>query len=129
MSEPTLTHTGQRLYDAVAPLATEDEANGWALAHLCAAFASMIDELADITRDGEDGTPGWAPLFDLETVDPKWLPWLAQFVGVQLPENLSVDAQILRIRSTDGFRRGTPDAIKGAAQQHLTGTKKVYLEE
>lgn len=128
--EPTLTHTGGRLFDAVAPLArTADAAHGHALAWMSAGIASMLDDVADLSRDGEDGTPGWAGLFDLNRVPARYLPWLAQFVGVRIPPGLSEAAQRQRIRETDGFRRGSPGAIKGAARQHLAGTRTVYLTE
>lgn len=129
MSQPTLSFTAQRLYDELAPLATEDEANGWALASYCSALAAQLDEVADLSRDQDDGTIGWAGVFDLDTVPAKFLPWLAQFVGVVIPESLDPAAQRLRVRETDGFKRGTPDAIRGAARQTLTGTQTVYLEE
>lgn len=135
MSVPTLTFTGQRLYDQLAPLATEDATYGWALAHFCAAFAAQLDEVADLSRDQDDGTIGWASLFDLDNVPAKFLPWLGLFVGVTMPGSLTAAAQRLRIRQTDGFRRGTPDAIQGAARQTLIGpdgtpdTATVFLEE
>lgn len=129
MAAPTLTTTAERLYDDVAPLAYDDEAQGYALALYLQALATMLDEVADLSRDSEEGRPGWSQLFDLDTVDAKFLPYVGQFIGVTVPPELSAEAQRARIRSTDGFRRGTPAAIIGAAQQHLTGTQKVYLTE
>lgn len=129
MAAPALTHTGERLYESLAPLTYAEEANGWALAYFCAAAASTIDEIADITRDAEDGTPGYSSLYDLDTVAEKYLPWLAQFIGVQIPEGLTDEGKRIRIRETDGFRRGTPAAIMGAARQYLIGDKTVYLVE
>jgi hypothetical protein len=124
-----LSHTGQRLYDALAPFAYDDENQGYALAFYCHALASTVDEIADITRDQEDDTPGYAGLFDLDTVAERYLPWVAQFIGVQVPDHLSDEAKRIRIRETDGFRRGTPSAIEGALRQHLTGTKTAFLVE
>lgn len=129
MPAPTLTHTGQRLYDALAPFAYDDENQGWVLAYYCQALAAQIDEVADLTRDTDDGDPGYAGLFDLDTIAEDYLPYVGQFIGVQIPGNLTDDAKRLRIRETDGFKRGTPSAIKGAARQYLTGDKQVFLVE
>lgn len=120
----------ERLYSALRPLAEADEANGWALAHVCVAIARMLDTVADLSRDDEArGRPGWAIALDPDATPAEWLPWLAQFVGVTVPVSLPEDARRLRIRETDGFKRGTPAAVRGAARQHLTGTGTVYLTE
>lgn len=126
---PTLTHTGERLYESVAPLATEDAEHGYALAHFVSALAALFDEAADVSRDGEDGTPGYAQLFDPDTAPEAWLPYAAQFVGVTLSDRLPEASKRVRLRETDGFRRGTPDAILGAARQHLTGLGRAFLVE
>lgn len=125
----TLTHTAERLYEALTPLSEADAGNGWALAVYSAALASMFDELASIFTDDDGDTPGGAKLFDVDTVPARYLPWVAQFVGVTVPGDLPEDAQRLRVKETDGFKRGSPDAIRGAARQYLTGTKTVFLTE
>lgn len=135
MAQPALSRTAQRLYDSLAPLMVLDEENGWAGAYFCAALAAPLDPIADVVLDGEDGTPGWTVIFDPDNCPAEWLPWLARFVGVVLPPNLDEAAQRLRIRETDGFKRGTVAAIQGAARQHLVGpdgtgsTATVYLVE
>jgi hypothetical protein len=121
MAMPTLTHTGQRLYDALAPLAFADAEHDYPLAKFCGAVAAGLDEVADLWRDDDDGTPGLAKLFNPDTCPVEWLPWVGQFVGVQFPQNLSEDAARLRLKRLDGFKRGTPDAIINAAKQHLQG--------
>ena len=65
MGMPTLTDSGQRLYDALAPLATQDASNNYALANYCNALAKMLDPVATVVRDQDDGTPGWAFPFQL----------------------------------------------------------------
>jgi hypothetical protein len=125
---PTLSHIAQRLYDELAPLAGDDGANGYALAHYCAALALQRDLVADLSRD-EDDRPGYAVLLDPDTCPAFALPWLAQFVGVRIPLGMSEAAMRLRIKSTDGFRRGTPEALRGAARQFLTGTQTVFFIE
>jgi hypothetical protein len=129
MAAPTLTHSAQRLYDYLAPLAEEDERHGYALALYLSALARLVDEVADLSRDGEDGRPGWSDLFNPERIPARLLPWLAQFRGVQLPQGLAVEEQRQRIREADGFRRGSPAAMIAAAKRTLTGTQTVYLTE
>lgn len=134
MAQPALTPTGQRFYDALAPLASEDEEHGWALAHYCAAWAAMFDFLADLVLE-QDGTPSWSRAYDPDLAPVELLPFIAQLVGVDLPPNLDEAAQRLRIKAVAGFWRGTPDAIVNAARQFLVGpdgtgeSATVYLIE
>lgn len=129
---PTLTDTGQRLYDAVAPLAQQDAENGYALANYCAALAAMLDQVTNLVRDpdaGSTGTPGWAKLFDIDNVDPVWLPWLAQFVGVDLTYVSDTTSRRALIKAPVGYQRGTVAAMKQAAKVTLTGTQTVLINE
>lgn len=129
MATPALTFTGEALYEALAPLAAEDEDHGYALAHYSGAQATMLDQVADWSRDQDDGTPGWAILMDPDRCPPEALDWLAQFVGVRFPFAMDPATKRARIKSTDGFKRGTPAAVRAAAQQFLTGSKTVYMTE
>lgn len=92
------------------------------------ALGAMFEEAAWYAHDSDDG-PGWSRLVNLDLTPSKALPWLAQLVGVRLEPGLDDTAQRARIRSTDGFNRGTTSAIIGAAQQYLTGMKTVILRE
>lgn len=129
MASPTLTRAGGRIYEALSPLATLDPENGWHLAHYVSALARMIDRPADWGGDQEDGTPGWALLFDPDTAPEEALEWLAQFVGVTLPPHLTAAQKRERIKSTDGFRRGSAAAMRAAPLPYLTGNKIVYMSE
>jgi hypothetical protein len=113
------------LYDAVAPIAVHDQG---ATRALCEAFATLLQIVVDLSSDTADG-PGWSIIMDVDRAPLYALPWLAQLVGVRLPTGLDEQQQRDRIRSTDGFRRGTPAALIGAAQQHLIGDKRVVLRE
>jgi hypothetical protein len=129
MAAPTLTHTAQRLYEAVGPLAAEDADQSFALAHLCAAVARSVDEVADLSRDLPDGSPGWSQLFDVDGLPEHWLPWAGQLIGVDVPDHIDLTAKRLRIKGTAGFRRGSIGALKAAATQRLTGNRTVYIFE
>lgn len=122
------TAVGDELYAAQAPLAVDDASYGFALRAYSRALGAMFEEVSWYTR--ETGTePGWSRLADLDTTPSKALGWLAQFVGVRLDPALDDAAQRARIRATDGFKRGTLGAIVAAAQQYLTGMKRVVLVE
>lgn len=130
MAAPTLSRTAQRLYDALAPLAADDARHGYALAHYCAALAKLFDQVADVSRDDEDtGAPGWTVIFDPDEAPVEWLPWMAQFIGVNLPDWLPEADKRARIKAADGFRRGTVGAMVAAARAFLTGTRTVFLFE
>jgi hypothetical protein len=138
---PTLTTTGQEIYDAIAPLMESDQPgrsdadNGYVGAILSGAFATMVDPVSDIVRDQADGTPGYAVLFDpdaLVTIGrPEWLPWLAQFVGDSQAVLAAPDVATKKaiIKTPLNFTRGRPSTIVAAAQNTLTGAKTVLLNK
>lgn len=117
-----------RLYLALAPLAQWDDDNGWALLILCNALGLMYQPVEDLVRDTDAG-PGFSELLDINRSPDSMLPWLAQLVGVRLLPGSTPAEQRTRILSTDGFRRGTPAAMIGAAQATLTGSKRVDFRE
>jgi hypothetical protein len=124
-----LTDTGERLYGALEPLAIKDEENGFVLAKLCAGLAAMVDPIAEVVRDQEDETPGWAILFQIATKAPvRWLEWVAQFVGVKLTGAPSVEVERSWIETPIGFQRCSEAALRAAVQATLTGTKTIYVQ-
>lgn len=126
---------GERLYGQLEPVAKRDEELGWHLLILCGAAGAMFQEIEDYARDTDESV-GWSSVVDLERAPDKFLPWLAQLVGVRTTPPLAGETAVAhsarmrdRIALTDGFKRGTRAAMIGAAQQHLTGTKYVLLNE
>lgn len=118
----------QRLYAMLTPLTQQDEDADWSLAILCSAIGSMYELVENWVRDTPDG-PGWSLLVDLDRCPDEALPWLAQFVGVRvLPDSTPAD-QRARIASTDGFKRGTREALIGAARATLTDPGTVVFRE
>lgn len=117
-----------RLYRMLAPLAQYDPSYGWALLTFVNAATLAFEQVEQWVRDTPDG-PGWSLLLDVNRCPPEALPWLGQFVGVRLLKNATDEANRERITATDGFSRGTPAAIKGAAQATLTGNRSVFLTE
>lgn len=129
MARPTPTTPFQEeLYAQLFAWADAD-VNNWDLLQYVGAIASMFDQVETYARDSSDQRPGWAILMDPDRVPAEALGYLAQFVGVSLKDGLSDASQRARVKSTDGFKRGTLGAIIGAAQQFLTGTKTVFLRE
>lgn len=125
---PTLESFAADLYDSVLPVAWLDHEYGFHLAYYCAAIAVMFQPVADVARDTPDG-PGWSGVMDVNRAPVGWLGWLAQFVGVSLVPGTTHDEQVARIKSTDGFRRGTVAAMRSAIELHLTGSKEVVFTE
>ena len=139
-----LTDSGQRLYDAIAPLMNatapgmSDAENGYVGAILCGALATIgLDDAAYVARDGlnidsnANHLPSFAVLFDVDNVDAKWLPWLAQFVGDADAVQAAPDDATKRslIKNPAQFTRGRPSTIAQRAQATLTGTKTVLINQ
>lgn len=114
-------------YDALGPWARADAGVYELLALVDSIFGQIVD-LDAVVRD-TDTHVGWGSLLDVD-VAPMWaLPWLAQFVGVTPIFGLDEASQRLRIKEAAGFSRGSVSAIKAAAGQYLTGTRRVELYE
>jgi hypothetical protein len=128
---PVVSQAAEDLYAALGPWAKADtDAAVWTLLELCEAIAGRLQKIEDVIRDDPTtNDPGWSIIMDVDRAPSEWLGWLAQFAGVRLLPGLSDADQRIRIKNTDGFKRGTPTAIVAAAQAFLTGTKTVYLTE
>lgn len=125
---PELESFAGNLYAGMDPVAWLDATVGWALAHFCAAIGVMFQDVEDLARDTSEG-PGWSGVMDLDRCPDAWLPWLAQFVGVTVVPGSTPAEMRARIASTDGFKRGTPAALAGAARATLTGSQVVWFRE
>jgi len=127
MTRPLVTKTAEETYVGLGPWTRPDEQQGWHLLHLVQALTARLDALNEVVRDGD--TPGWSSVVDVNRAAPEGLGWLSQFVGVDLPDNINTEAKRQALRTTSGFRLGTPLAIAGASQKYLTGTKAVQIVE
>ena len=115
---PELTPWGERLRERTEPLAPDDAEHGDAHAYLAGAMAATLERAAEI-YDPDEGLPG-SPLVDVDRC-PDWaLPWLAQLVGVVIPERDTPELARERIRAVAGWKRGTPGAMRAAASMYLT---------
>lgn len=129
MSSPDVHEVTREWWESLGGALTgDDEGLDWPLLRFLDGVGHLLGEVADLVRDTDAG-PGWSVLLDVDRAPANTLPYLAQFVGVRLPGGLTEAQQRQRIKETDGWRRGSPGAIKGAARQHLTGTQTVRLRE
>lgn len=126
---PPLGTVAQRIYARLEPAAVHDPANGYALAVLVGGIGAMLQPVHDLAREGDDDEPGWSSILDVDRAPADWLPWLAVMVGVVDDPRLDEAGRRERIRALAGQKRGTPAAMIAAAQQSLTGTRRVIFNE
>lgn len=129
MAAPTLTSFAQGIYDELAPLAYDDEKQGWSLAYYCAAIAKMFDQVNGYASTQDDGAEGWGWILDPNRAPAEVLPWLGQFYGVQVPEGTPEGDARAMVSAARELKRGTPQAIKDEIAATLTGGKRVLLFE
>jgi Phage tail protein (Tail_P2_I) len=110
---------GLRLFDLLEPWQTAD------LAAYCQAIGVMFDPVDGLVSDhGNDGdpgyVPGWGQLFDVDTCPFEDLPYLAQYVGVQIPKG-SAEAQARAlVRAESGMNRGTLASVQSAIERSIS---------
>lgn len=121
---------GEEAYARVDPLTYADEQNGWALLVLMAAMGRMFNFFNYLVReDDANDLPGWGKILDVDNCPEDGLPYLAQFLGLRIPFGIDDAAARQFIKDKANWDRGSPDAIRKAAQTTLTGTKTVYVIE
>jgi hypothetical protein len=120
---PTLA---ELLYESLEPLNDPDPDE--ALRIFTGALESSQQQVYDLVRGRDDGS-GWAVLFDVENC-PAWaLPYLAQYVGVEVQPAWSEEQLRNEIRQPTGWTRGRAASIEIAARRNLTGTLHVVLRD
>lgn len=142
MVRPTVSVPAERLYASLGPLRDQDSDYGWPLLHLCEAVTAplaVVDLYAadwddDFYEDGFSATyapvqPGWSRLLHVDRAPAGALPYLAQYIGVELPPTIPEAPARALIRDAGGWRRGTVYAIKATAQAWLTDTRAVAVTE
>ena len=131
--KPTSGSFADDLYQSLAPLMGQDEQYGWHGAIYIAGIGALFQEFRDLSQASEGGEDAWHTILDPDLIPAKYLPWLAQWVGVRLSVvgDLTEPATDERnqIKAHNNFQRGTTPAIIAAIQRVLTGTKHVTLNE
>jgi hypothetical protein len=110
------------LVAAFAPWLTEDHEV------YLRALGGMFAEVEAILYEDEETVP-WEILLDPDRCPATALPYLAQYVGEQLPTGIEERAAREWIKDAPNQRRGTPESIFYAAQRKLTGERAVTLRE
>lgn len=125
---PELAHpTTELVHERLGPaLTADDEATGWTLLAFLDAGVRPLGEVDDVVRDTDAGL-GWARELDPELTSRP--AFLGQFVGATVPAGMSDDDARHLVRDRPAVRRGSPGALRSAAQQHLTGARRVDLFE
>jgi len=83
----------------------------------------------ELYAEDSDTDVGWAIMLDPDNAPVAGLPYLAQYVGEQLPVGLDEAGQREWINDKPNSRRGTPESLARAAQRTLTGTRTVQILE
>lgn len=97
-----------------------------ALAYWCDAVGvGIVDPVytlvADVSVDGEpDYVPGYGRLLDPSTCPLADLPYLAQFVGVTIPDGTDETAARSLVKAEAGKNRGTIASIRAAIERSIS---------
>ena len=77
--------------------------------------------------------PGWIPpwgkLFDPDLCPARALPYLAQYVGVEIPKEVTEEEARTLIKEENGTKRGTRQVVEVAVRKSLTGEKQFEIIE
>jgi hypothetical protein len=128
MARPDTLDITEDAYARLEPVAATDEANGWHLLIFLQAIGEMFRKVEELVR-ATDGYDARSQILDVDRAPDWWLPNLAQFVGVSLIAGSTPTEQRERIKSTDGFKRGTVAALQASVAATLTGTRYVGVVE
>lgn len=97
-----------------------------ALAYWCDAVGiGIVDPIytlvADVSVDGlPDYVPGWGQLLDPTTIPAANLPYLGQFVGVQIPPGTDELTARSLVKAEAGKNRGTLASIRAAVERSIS---------
>lgn len=86
-----------------------------------------VDQLAErIDYDRDAGDTG-SDLVDAATANGRWLPWLAQLLGVRIADRTVAEQRAALADPVAEWAHGSYAALAEAAQVGLTGTKDVTV--
>lgn len=114
------------LYSSLGFHVEDDEAQDFALRKFCEALCAPMQPAYDLVRERE-GSAGWAIVFDADNCPAYALPYLAQFVGVQIVPEMSEEQIRAEIRQPTGWRRGQPESLQIATRRTLTGEDPLVI--
>lgn len=129
MSRPDYGSVADDLHDALGAWASQDEDLGWPLLTFLGGIGQTLQWLSDLVRDSDDGRPGWSSAMDPDLIPAAGLDWLGQFTGVRFVDPTTEQGKRDGIKAHVNWNRGTPAAMRTAAQTTLTGNKTVNILE
>lgn len=128
---PVVSATTQALYDSLPAVYSTVDAtvmpapNDQPLLRFLDCLVTQLDQVVQLYD--QINLPSSA-LTNPYEAQAAWLPWLAQLVGVQIPNGTPTPvAQAMIASAAGGWNRGTRQAIIGLVQSQLTGSQFVQL--
>ena len=114
----------EQITDSLGPFARESEDLG----EFVEALTLPIEEVYGIV--GEEAQEyGWSVVLDPAICPESVLPWLAQFEGVTLTDDMTVAEQRAAIAAREGSARGRPETIRSRVERTLTISRRVVIRE
>lgn len=92
-------------------------------------LGDIFQIVEDWASDTDEGQPGYSLLLDINRIPDEALPWLGQFVGVQVTLGLDPAIQRAQILGLGSWKRGTVESLQAAPLEFLTGSKTVIVHE
>jgi hypothetical protein len=110
--------TGEDLLRTTGPVQYAEGETDEAWRALCGALSVLLDPIAEMVRDDEEGNPGWTALASPRRCMPAWLHVLAQWAGIRRWDALSeADLRELIGPRAPGVWRGTRAAMIAAVRR------------
>ena len=128
MSAPEVAPSTEDLYASLGAYTSEDERLGYPLLRwIDAGCRVFVEPVAELVSE-RDGYVPWEVLFDPDGCPVAQLPYLAQYVGADLPAELTEAEKRARIRLPEVWSRGSLPALVAAVQRTLDpASSKVVL--
>jgi hypothetical protein len=98
------------------------------------AAAKPMEAVREVAEEtGEPGhagyVPGYGVIFNPTTCPAKWLPFLGQFVGVEVPKMATEAEARTLLKEEPGLERGTLKALEGAIRKVIGNTEPFTIQE
>jgi hypothetical protein len=97
------------------------------------ALGAPFEQVAEITEEvGTYGEPGWVPgygkLLNPVEAPAEYLPWLGQFVGVEVKKTATETEARAEVKAESGLARGTRGSLEVLLKKALGATAFLILE-
>jgi hypothetical protein len=127
VAAPTVHPFTRELYDSLPEVYRDVDVddgsdNGMPLLRFLSLVGDRVGAIRDLVDRIDPDVGLGSELLDPMLADPRWLPWLAQMLGVaNFPPSLTIEEQRLALAgAVSGWRAGTREALVDAARSALT---------